>query len=408
MSRSWKGVALLATWLVLSGAALAQQYTPTPVGAARIVEPLGCPSGEPPPPPLVPGPITPQMAPPGPPDCLSLPAGHSSAFQCENYTTENCWYSAAGLKGLQRQRMGAGAVSVIDGQSLDTGVAVATAPQIVALRYNDIIPDMAFGVQGTLGYLFNNEAIELSGFVIPSNRKSRFIQFPGRIDAFFHNPPLGFEGDNGLWLQADRMQMDLTSAIAGAELNYRRWDLSVIDCELLLGLRYLNFRDKLSIFTDDDAVSFPQANGLPDPTRQATYLTQTTNNIIAPQIGVEYAAPMPLPILRWIWFGGTAKAAVGMNAVNIQTSLVRGDGFLGFATHSNHITVGQVYELGGYFDFHLLERMRIRAGYNAMWLAGVATSNDQVDFNLANPTGTQNRHGSVLYHGPQIELQLLY
>jgi hypothetical protein len=65
MSRWWMSGALIAAmWGV--GAPAPAQYMPTQVGAARMCEPIPCgPSTCSPN--LVPGPISPQAAPPGPP-----------------------------------------------------------------------------------------------------------------------------------------------------------------------------------------------------------------------------------------------------------------------------------------------------------------------------------------------------
>ncbi len=52
--------------------------------------------------------------------------------------------------------------------------------------------------------------------------------------------------------------------------------------------------------------------------------------------------------------------------------------------------------------------MKLRAGYQAFWLVDVTTSQDQIDFNLANKAGTQNHTGSIFYHGPMIEMQFLF
>ena len=94
MKTCWKCVGVAAAWLGLGVAVQAQQEIPSPVGAARMIEPLGYTPK--PQPDLVPGPLTPQVAPPGPPDSLALPSGHSSAFQLENYATESALYRAPG------------------------------------------------------------------------------------------------------------------------------------------------------------------------------------------------------------------------------------------------------------------------------------------------------------------------
>src|SRR2546421_605123 len=65
MTRCWKHVAVLAAWLVLGVSARAQTGYPAPVGAARLDEPLRYTPE--PSPALFPGPMTPAMAPTGPP-----------------------------------------------------------------------------------------------------------------------------------------------------------------------------------------------------------------------------------------------------------------------------------------------------------------------------------------------------
>ena len=67
-----------------------------------------------------------------------------------------------------------------------------------------------------------------------------------------------------------------------------------------------------------------------------------------------------------------------------------------------------LYELNGFVDFHLLERVRLRLGYNAMWFVHMANVTDQYDFNLQNTNGLNNQSGSVFFHGPMAELQFFF
>ena len=73
MTRWWKHVAILAAWLALGVTARAQPGYPSPVGAARIPEPLRYTPAENQPS-LVAGPMTPAMAPAGPPTTLNRPS----------------------------------------------------------------------------------------------------------------------------------------------------------------------------------------------------------------------------------------------------------------------------------------------------------------------------------------------
>jgi hypothetical protein len=407
MSRWWKGVALVAAWLGLVPMATAQSccggLTPSPVGAARMPEPQPC-GPTPPAPNLIPGPLSPELAPPGPPDCLSLPANHNGAFQCENYPPEEAIYASLGAQWLQRQRLGKGAIAVVDPQDLDTGIIQPGVHHDIAARFNDVIPTMTGGVRATIGYLCNDQSIELTGFYIFQKTATLDTILRGRLDAFFFNPPLGFEGDNGLWTQADRVTTTLSNLVGNLELNYRRWNVATTGLEVILGLRFFHVEESLGVFTDDDGLTVVDVNGNPDPRRQATYGVDVTNNIIAPQFGVEYN----LGVLKWLSVGSSAKAAVGPDFIHVRTSLVRGDGFKGFDTSRNAIRLSSIFDLGAFLDVHLTERLRFRAGYNAIWLVGFATSIDQLDFNLANPTGQKRYDGSTLFHGPMLELQFLF
>ncbi len=409
MIRQWMGAAVVAGWLGL-GAAAPAQYLPSPVGAARIMpEPLPCgPAGGPPPAPapnLVPGPINPADAPPGPCDQLSLPANHASAFQCENYPPECACYASLGAMALQRQQLGAGAIAVYDNNSmnLDTGFS-APANSPVAERFKDLVPGMNWGARGTVGYLFNDQAVELTAFYIFQQSVSQVVDNPGNIDSFFIHPPLGFEGDNGLWLQSDRVASTFQSSLFNDELNYRTWNVGISGLEFIAGVRYLDEREKLALFTSDDDLTLQSNNRPPDLKRNATYSVLARNHILAPQVGLDYNAPL----WRFLSWGFDGKAGAGPNWSNTNILLQRGDGFVGFNNHHNHVGVSQVYQAGFYLDFHILERLRLRGGYQALWLVDVTTSQDQVDFNLANHAGTQNHTGSIFYHGPMVELQFLF
>src|SRR5579883_891128 len=129
MCRGWKGLALLiAAWGCLNVPAQAQEGTyPSPVGAARMPQPI---PKDPPPlapePNLIPGPISPQAAPMGPPDSLSLPYDHTGAFQTENYVQEHGFYADIGPIALQRNHLGAGDIAVVNARA----VGIPTGPVI--------------------------------------------------------------------------------------------------------------------------------------------------------------------------------------------------------------------------------------------------------------------------------------
>jgi hypothetical protein len=407
MSGWWKGGALIAAWLSLCLAVHGSDYDgryPVPHGPARMPEPLPCGVCDPGyhGPPLVPGPINPHAAPPGPPDCLSLPATHSSAFQCEHCLPEEHFYFHFGTQFLQRQKFSNGDIAVLDPQNTDTGEFPEGAPLL--RRFKDLNPTMNPGIRGRIGYMWQNFAIEAEAFYIFQANASKDALMPGQVDTLFFNAPLGFQGNNGLFIQADRARVSLEQQLVSAEVNYRTWDIALNGVDILLGLRYVQPREKLEIAVDDDGVQFVDADGLPDPLRQATYGVQVRNNMVLAQTGFEWVNP----ILGPFWFGWYAKGGIGPNFISRNWTLRRGDGFVGFNVRENTTVFSGLFDTGFFLDIYLLQRMRVRGGYMALFLINVAESKEQVNFDLAFPDAIREDNGSIFYHGPMLEFQFLF
>ena len=66
------------------------------------------------------------------------------------------------------------------------------------------------------------------------------------------------------------------------------------------------------------------------------------------------------------------------------------------------------YEVSAYVEFWVWERCRVKGGYMALWAVDLSTVTGSVDFNLANPQGRRFTDGSIFYHGPMVELELLF
>jgi hypothetical protein len=257
------------------------------------------------------------------------------------------------------------------------------------------------GATGTLGYFWNGQALELTAFGIFPETRSRLTFAPGRVDVPFLNPPAGFAGE---FVRADSLQTTYRSSLTNVELNYRYSDFAFLDCELILGINYVNLPEELTVSSSNPG--FAAAGGLPGTAGQATYQVRTTNNLIAPQIGLEYSEFLPK---LGTSIGFTGKAGWGVNFANVNTSLTRGDGLTGFmATRSETSYTGQVYNLSAFVDFHMLERFKVHLAYTGFWLAGMTLAVDQFDPNLANPQGRNNNNGTVFYHGPSATLEFLF
>lgn len=412
MTRWFKRVAVFAAWLGLGTVVPAQEGFPSPVGATRIPEPIRYIPDSPPPTNMVPGPVNPLMAPMGPPASLNLPAGHTGAFQLDHYPPEAASFASVGFMFLQRQKLNNVPIVLPDDQNggLDTGITpLGLFPTLLNLNNLDV--NMSGGVRATVGYLFANEAVELSGFYIPDSSSSSTVTNRGRLTVPFQPDnafPVGLEGNNNLWRQADLVTVSFSNSVASAEANYRRWNPAMNEIEYLVGVRYFYNQEMVGIYANDDFYLrnvFDQY----DPLRAANYLVTARTNHLGIQMGAEYAAPIPFDFLQnSVWVGWTAKTSLGINFNQGSWKMLREDGFVGFDRQQNTITFGNLNELAAVADFHLMERVRIRAGYTFFLGLGFAKSGQNTDLNFDTIGQRSIETGTIYWHGPIAELQLLF
>jgi hypothetical protein len=243
------------------------------------------------------------------------------------------------------------------------------------------------------------------------------------LDLPFQNAPAGFEGNNGLFRQADLVTLRFASSFTGGEANLRFWTNVGSPLEGILGVRYFHLHESFSYLTRDDA--FPEIvnpdptmdqnipvfsqTGFPfrrvgDPRVSAVYRTEVRNQILGPQIGFEGHL---LP-LNWLALSYSAKATLGANHITRDVSLVRGDRLVGFQTRDSFTKFSHAYELGAAADISLLEKAHLRVGYNFFLLEEIGTAIGQVDYDLSHTRGHRATSDSVFYHGPSIELQFVF
>ena len=98
----------------------------------------------------------------------------------------------------------------------------------VVQDYNSVRPEVNVGPSLTLGYHFGENALEATGWYLFQNDSFKLDALKGRLDVPFAinngapgNPPipLGFEGNNNLWLQADVVRTSLQTSLGSAEAN---------------------------------------------------------------------------------------------------------------------------------------------------------------------------------------------
>ncbi|HEV3259639.1 MAG TPA: BBP7 family outer membrane beta-barrel protein [Gemmataceae bacterium] len=392
------GVAVVVVSLAAASGARAQ-FGPDGSGAPPMSEPV----------PIAPSSLgyPAPAAPPGGPACEPLtpplPDDTINAFSAEVPACgpSGC-YAGVGALALQRVRRDRRTLAVLDPQNLDTGIPPpANAPVAATFGGGQTF---APGVVATVGYHWQTCALEFSGFYIPSNTSTNETDNPGRLDSFFFNPPLGFEGDNGLWLQADQIRTSLRTALGNAELNAILQSISCEDLQFIVGARYIDLQERLQIFTDDDGLTIRTVTGQPDPLRQATYQVSTQDRLIAGQFGLAYNTC----ICPWLSLDVSGKAGVGANFADVALVLTRGDGLVGRTGQRENTMVSQVYDTGIFLDWHCWEGMHLRTGYTAMWLVHVPEATNQVDFNLEHNFGTHSNDNGIFFHGPLIEFECFF
>ena len=348
------------------------------------------------------------------------------------YPTETACYAALGWQQLTRQGLNNLPIVFRDTQSggLDTGtvpLGIGTLgsgafnpyqinpnllPPLLNLR--DVNAPTTNGIRATLGYLMGNWALEVTGFYNFESSQAQEVRDavgclcrsfrPARLMAHFLP---GFEGNNGLFLQADRVQVSFSNEIANSEINYRIWDTGINRTELILGFRYFYSKERLGIFADDEFFVRDIFGGV-DPRRQATYASNVRNHLIALQLGGEYSTELPGHLFHGLWLSTMFKSALGPNIVDRGLSLTRGDGLVGFNTHRTNVRFGGLTEAAAFLDIHLLERLRVRAGYQGLLGFNFATAGRQVQYDLRNQNAQKSDSNTVFWHGPVAELQFLF
>jgi Putative beta barrel porin-7 (BBP7) len=388
MARWSKGAALLAVWMMGTASARAQAPhgpgagtgEPTPLAGA-VAMPAGVMTAGPG------GCAAPTGAGCGPD--LSLPAETPNAWDDRGYNCPACYFFI-GPTGLQRQRPGVG--SGITAFSATGG----TPPEQM---FHDIRPSMNWGIRGTAGYHWDDNAFELSGYYLFQNDSFVLNTASAGLGSPFVNPPLGFEAIAGL-LPKDQIRTGLQTSIGSAEANYHWWLGPDSTFHWFAGARYLDVQEKVRISTGSGL-----SGGTIDPTQQASYTVRAHNHLIGPQLGFEHSVPLTC----WLAFTYNARGVWAANILDQDSRLERGDGLVGRRGVRDTTVFSQAYEGGLFLDLCVCANVRFRGGYQLLWAVDIATAVRNVDFDLSNPLGMKKDDtGSVFYHGPVFELQVVF
>jgi hypothetical protein len=339
----------------------------------------------------------PGMAPPG---AMGPGVGFDPRQPPPGPQVDSRWYGGIGYLGLMRGKLDHSSLVQQDNFSggVDTGNAFFGGPTL--LDANELNPRLGSGFSAMVGKQWGEHAVELSGFYISQQSTFKEVAEKGSLNAPFSNPPVGFEGDNGMFLQGDVFRATLTDQLGSAELNYRKWNCGCPYVSTTCGIRFLDILERFNQYMGDDDLTVLNINGQPDRTRQATYYATAHNRILAPQLGIDFNYPLGM----WLAFDLAAKGAWGVNFLETDIELQRGDGLIGRQGGHSQTVFSMLYEMGANMDVFITPHTRIRAGYNLLWVCDVGTAADQVNYDLSNST-SGNHNGNIFFHGPSVQFQ---
>lgn len=355
-------------------------------------------------------------APPAPSDtAFSLPNdGSPNAFDegCKGCNQGYGFLVNVGFVGYMRQSLGSSKLGFLDpgvtvtnpdgttSQVFHTGT-LPPAGSPAVLDYHDVSQEMHFGPKLSLQWREEDFGFEVTGYYIgQQSHSSMTLQTPGQVTlgfAYFNTPP-GFGGNGGLFNDVDQVKLSYQNAMASGEANFRLRQTESF--EWIFGVRGFNEDERFSIYAQNNILEIGGLN----PALSAEYTTRTHSRIVGPQIGFETESSL----ISRVAIGGSFKAMVGANFEDTDVTLRRGDFFYGPSIHSSSTILGQVYEANLFADFLIFDQVKLRVGYQALFLVGVPEAQQQVNFDLTNPAGNLHSHGSEFYHGPMLELQIVF
>lgn len=211
-------------------------------------------------------------------------------------------------------------------------------------------------------------------------------------------PPLG----DVFTTEGETATISTTSIVNSAEANlFRTWTEwrpaagGWLTVDWLAGFRYVGVEERAGIVVDccvvdDEVIAVP-------------YEVRTRNNMFGGQLGGRG---------RYTWTNwaveGWAKAGLLGNAEEqMQAALVDYTGFRQRpALSTSGSELGFIGDLNLSVIYRLTEVWGIRAGYNTVWISGLALAPDQFDFTLDDDSGTRLRGSRGMFlHGANLGLE---
>ena len=230
-----------------------------------------------------------------------------------------------------------------------------------------------------------------------------------------------------LWTDGEVAIAQYSSRLIGSELAFEKslfeWFSSDWKIWALGGVRYLGLNESFTMTFADiappgsigntgyQAISpfdratannpgltpqDPAYDNFAQPSIQTVAITsfRTYNNLVAPELGIHCVRPF----LGCFEADLTGKGLWGGNFATRKVSLVRGDGLVGVDRSTEVMGTSGAFECQLGINFVPMPNVRIRGGWEALYIMGVATATGNINFNL-DQTNRPNFHDQVLFTG---------
>lgn len=201
------------------------------------------------------------------------------------------------------------------------------------------------------------------------------------------NADLAIPGDLALaslsFFNTDSMSVSLATQLHNFELNYVRPSAHVA---CLAGFRYLNVTEQFQITPSD---------------LDSRYRIAVRDNLFGAQLGARVGRQTGRLLVQ-----ATAKAGVYGNAIGQRQVVEDFGGFVLRDASSNASRTAFVGDLNLSASYAIGRRWAVRAGYNALWLTGLALATQQVDFSDTVNSGRGiSSSGGLFLHGVNLGLE---
>lgn len=220
----------------------------------------------------------------------------------------------------------------------------------------------------------------------------------------FGNDPAGGYEETG---QAFRHTIAYESQLEGVELNSRRsWTMAgwQVHGSWLIGLRYLHLDESFQYLTEVQP-HFDPINQVARDAASMDYLVTTNNDLLGPQFGGEFTRSFFPGLIGGMQF----KTGIYGNSASQRTRIVADTLVPSVVESFKDEDVAFIGEFRTYMIYQFHPLWKIRAGYELLWLSGVALANE--NFNTQSPfEGVSrdlflNASGDVLYQGVSAGLE---